>query len=72
MLRDGGNIVIHCRGGIGRAGMVAARLLVELGDAPDVAIAKVRVARHPRAVETLEQERWVADGPRTSPGKPRA
>jgi hypothetical protein len=37
-LRDGANIVIHCRGGIGRAGMVATRLLVELGDAPDVAI----------------------------------
>jgi protein-tyrosine phosphatase len=72
MLHDGGNIVIHCRGGIGRAGMVAARLLVELGDAPDVAIAKVRAARHPKAVETLEQERWVANGPRTLPRKPRA
>jgi hypothetical protein len=45
--------------------MVAARLLVELGDSPDVAIAKVRAARHPKAVETLEQERWVANGPRT-------
>ena len=72
MLLDGANIVIHCRGGIGRAGMIAARLLVELGDAPDVAIAKVRAARHPKAVETLEQERWVANGPRTLPRKPRA
>jgi ADP-ribosyl-[dinitrogen reductase] hydrolase len=72
MLHDGANIVIHCRGGIGRAGMIAARLLVELGDAPDVAIAKVRAARHPKAVETLEQERWVANGPRTLPRKPRA
>jgi protein-tyrosine phosphatase len=66
MLHDGANIVIHCRGGIGRAGMVAARLLVELGDAPDVAIAKVRTARHPKAVETPEQERSVANGPPTS------
>jgi protein-tyrosine phosphatase len=72
MLLDGANIVIHCRGGIGRAGMIAARLLVELGDAPDVAIAKVRAARHPKAVETLEQERWVANAPRTLPRKPRA
>jgi protein-tyrosine phosphatase len=73
MLHDGANIVIHCRGGIGRAGMVAARLPVELGDAPDVAIAKVRAARHPKAVETLEQERWVKDGrPRTVPREPRA
>ena len=46
-LHDGANIVIHCRGGIGRAGMVAAGLLVELGDAPDVPIAKARVARDP-------------------------
>jgi protein-tyrosine phosphatase len=64
MLHDGRNIVIHCRGGIGRAGMIAARLLVELGNTPDVAIAKVRLARHPNAVETLEQERWVTNGPR--------
>jgi hypothetical protein len=71
-LHDGANIVIHCRGGIGRAGMIAARLLVELGDAPDVAIAKVRAARHPKAVETLEQERWVANGLRTSPPGRRA
>jgi protein-tyrosine phosphatase len=66
-LHDGANIVIHCRGGIGHAGMVAARLLAELGDAPDEAVAKVRAARHPKAVETLEQERWVANGLRTSP-----
>jgi protein-tyrosine phosphatase len=65
-LRSGAKIVVHCRGGIGRAGMIAARLLVELGNAPDVAIAKVRAARHPKAVETLEQERWVANGPRTN------
>ena len=67
LLHGGTNIVIHCRGGIGRAGMVAGRLLVELGEAPDVAIATVRVARHPKAVETAEQERWVANGPRTLP-----
>lgn len=67
-LNDGANIVVHCRGGIGRAGMVAARLLVELGDTPDAAIIKVRAARHPRAVETLEQERWVAKGQETKPG----
>jgi protein-tyrosine phosphatase len=71
-LHDGAKIVIHCRRGIGRAGMIAARLLVELGDAPDVAIAKVRLARHPKAVETLEQERWVANGPATLPRKPGA
>jgi hypothetical protein len=36
----------------------------ELKDAPDVAIAKVRVARHPRAVETDELVEWIANGRR--------
>jgi protein-tyrosine phosphatase len=69
-LRDGANIVIHCRGGIGRAGMIAGRLLVELGDTPDAAIAKVRAARHSKAIETQEQEWWVANGPRTTTHEP--
>ena len=64
MLNDGANIVIHCKGGLGRAGMVAARLLVELGDAPDVAIRKVRHARGEEAVDRGRQEQWVANGPR--------
>ena len=45
----------HCRGGLGRAGMISARLLVESGVEPEVAIAKVRAAR-PGAIETREQE----------------
>jgi len=28
-------IVIHCRGGLGRTGIVAARLLVEFGEDPE-------------------------------------
>lgn len=31
LLEDGGKIVLHCRGGLGRTGMIAARLLVEFG-----------------------------------------
>ena len=30
----GGRILIHCRGGLGRTGIVAARLLVEFGEEP--------------------------------------
>ena len=30
-LRSGFDVLIHCRGGLGRAGTIAARLLVELG-----------------------------------------
>jgi ADP-ribosyl-[dinitrogen reductase] hydrolase len=57
-LRGGRRVVVHCRGGLGRAGTVSARLLVELGVQPDVAMRKVRLAR-PGAIETLAQERYV-------------
>jgi len=58
MLRDGLDVLVHCRGGLGRAGTIAARLLVELGAEPLTAIAKVREVR-PGAIETRDQERFV-------------
>ena len=64
-LDAGENILVHCRGGIGRSGMIAARLLAESGVDPDEAIARVRAAR-PGAIETWEQERWARSGPRGS------
>ncbi|ARE39946.1 hypothetical protein RGUI_1805 [Rhodovulum sp. P5] len=54
LLRGGGNVVVHCRGGLGRAGMIAARLLAELGVEPAQAIRDVRAAR-PGAIETPAQ-----------------
>jgi ADP-ribosyl-[dinitrogen reductase] hydrolase len=62
LLGTGSRILIHCKGGLGRAGMIAARLLVEMGDAAEVAIARVRAARDPGAIETNAQERWVEAG----------
>lgn len=53
-LRNGDNIVIHCKGGLGRAGMMAARLLAELGVDPERAIRHVRMARE-GAIETPGQ-----------------
>jgi ADP-ribosyl-[dinitrogen reductase] hydrolase len=44
MLESGADVVVHCRGGLGRAGTIAARLLVELGMDPTKAIAEVRTA----------------------------
>ena len=58
LLREGGRVLVHCRGGLGRTGMIAARLLVELGAPADEAIAKVRAAR-PGAIETQAQQRHV-------------
>ena len=57
-LRDGESIVLHCKGGLGRTGMVAARLLVELGCTPEEAIVAVRQARS-GTIETREQEAYV-------------
>lgn len=58
-LRGGGRVLVHCLGGQGRSGMIAARLLVELGEAaPDAAIALVRRVR-PGAVETAGQAAHV-------------
>lgn len=65
-LRDGADILVHCKGGLGRAGTIAARLLVELGVPADEAIARVRAVR-PGAIETRDQEAHVR---RLSPSPP--
>lgn len=54
MLRNGEDVLVHCKGGLGRAGMMAARLLVELGMEPEEAIQTVRRARK-GAIETSAQ-----------------
>ncbi|MCC7271790.1 MAG: dual specificity protein phosphatase family protein [Alphaproteobacteria bacterium] len=57
-LERGERILIHCRGGFGRTGTVAARLLVARGLDPEAAIALVRHTR-PGSIETDDQERHV-------------
>ncbi|MDZ7653150.1 MAG: phosphatase [Burkholderiaceae bacterium] len=57
-LDAGDNVVLHCLGGLGRSGMIAARILVERGLAPAAAMAVVRAAR-PGAIETAQQEAYV-------------
>jgi ADP-ribosyl-[dinitrogen reductase] hydrolase len=58
LLRSGRDVLVHCRGGLGRAGTIGARLLIELGMEPATAIRQVRAAR-PGAIETNEQEKYV-------------
>ncbi|MEI4262632.1 protein-tyrosine phosphatase family protein [Roseovarius sp. D0-M9] len=64
-LRGGGRVLIHCRGGCGRSGMAALRLMVEAGEPAEAALARLRAVRA-CAVETSAQRRWALQG--TAPG----
>lgn len=57
-LRSGFNVLVHCKGGLGRAGTIACRLLVELGMEPGDAVRAVREVR-PGAIETAAQLEYV-------------
>lgn len=57
-LANGRNVVLHCRGGLGRTGMIAACLLAEMGVPPSEAVRRVRTAR-PGAIETAAQKAYV-------------
>lgn len=58
LLESGESVFIHCKGGLGRAGTVAARLLIELGDEVETAMAKVREVR-PGAIDVPVQEDYL-------------
>ena len=61
VLVGGGRVLVHCLGGCGRSGMAVLRLLVEAGEEPRAALARLRAVR-PCAVETGAQFRWAAAG----------
>jgi len=58
-LSAGNSIAIHCKGGLGRSGTIAAMILVDLGIAPKDAIDHIRSFR-PGAIETNIQENFIA------------
>lgn len=68
---SGRAVLIHCRQGIGRAGMLAVATLVAGGTAVDDAVRRVSTARGRPVPETPEQMRWLtrfaADFPEPSP-----
>jgi protein-tyrosine phosphatase len=63
-LKAGAKVVVHCKGGLGRAGTVACLLLMATGTASDAddAMAKVRAVRH-GAIETVAQEAFLRAWP---------
>jgi len=58
-LLAGRKIAVHCRGSIGRSGLVASSLLVLSGIDPVDAFRQVSTARGVSAPETDEQRDWV-------------
>jgi hypothetical protein len=58
-LSNNGRVLIHCKGGQGRSGMLAMRLLVEQGEPAIDALARIRATRT-NAVETIQQEQWAS------------
>jgi protein-tyrosine phosphatase len=58
-LSHGRSVVIHCRQGIGRAGLIASALLIERGFKPESAIQRISAARGVPIPETREQRFWI-------------
>jgi protein-tyrosine phosphatase len=58
-LSRGTNLLIHCRQGIGRSGLMAACLLVRRGMSPGAAIESVSAARGVPVPETADQRHWI-------------
>jgi len=56
--RDGRTVIVHCRGGLGRSGLVASAALTARGIAAEEAVTIVRSVR-PNALENPEQEEAV-------------
>ena len=58
-LTDGESIVVHCRLGIGRSGMLCAATLVALGLDSSEAFLRVSTARGLQVPDTRQQIEWV-------------
>ena len=59
LLSAGKNIVVHCRQGIGRTGLIASCLLVRSGMSSGAAMDTVSAARGVAVPETQEQRDWI-------------
>ena len=58
-LSEGKNVLVHCRQGVGRSGLVAACLLVKKGMSPGAAVDKISSVRGVAVPETEEQREWI-------------
>lgn len=70
-LVSGGRVVIHCRQGVGRAGLTAACVLLAAGENVGSALQVLTEARGVEIPETNGQQVWIegyADGKRSNDG----
>lgn len=58
-LAVGASILVHCRAGIGRSSMIAACVLVSLGDNPQLAFDRIASVRGLLVPDTSAQAEWV-------------
>src|SRR5262245_24454832 len=59
-LRQGRGVGIHCRIGVGRSALIAACVLIALGQPVETAWASIQKARGLSVPDTPEQKAWVA------------
>jgi protein-tyrosine phosphatase len=57
LLQDGKRVVIHCKEGLGRSCLIAARMLIEFGVAPEDAVNMIKQAQ-PGSLELPEHEEY--------------
>ncbi|HBP6526513.1 TPA: protein phosphatase [Pseudomonas aeruginosa] len=57
-LRAGQSLAMHCKGGSGRTGLIAARILIEAGIPRTAAIALVQALR-PKAIQHPAHINWI-------------
>lgn len=60
-LQQGKNLAIHCRQGVGRAGLIAASILSLGGDSVERILQSLTEARRCAVPETAEQRKWVEE-----------
>jgi len=62
LLRNGKRIVVHCKDGTSRSGVIASRLLIELGIPPEQAITSVQKAS-PGSLQLHSQKKYCCSLP---------
>jgi protein-tyrosine phosphatase len=58
-LHTGHSVLVHCRQGVGRSGLIAAGLLIKNGMTPEEAMRQWKESRGVEVPETIAQAEWL-------------